>query len=219
MPESGSGTCRKFHRWPFFANRSRLVDVGRNLRICLERMAMVQAGPASPYDQAASLRPASGRRICLGCSTIALWALEARMSSDFVARQRGILELLRIPPRIPHVWDETLNRRLLGEAAWRYQPDWLLGLDADERLEREFRQRALSEIVRARRRGFLAYSVMLRELWNAPDTYRADGMWGANVSRAFSRHDTTTSLTLDRCMRTGRRPTAVTMELFPNWIL
>jgi len=141
------------------------------------------------------------------------------MSSDFVARQRGILELLRIPPRIPHVWDETLNRRLLGEAAWRYQPDWLLGLDADERLEREFRQRALSEIVRARRRGFLAYSVMLRELWNAPDTYRADGMWGANVSRAFSRHDTTTSLTLDRCMRTGRRPTAVTMELFPDRIL
>ncbi len=112
-------------------------------------------------------------------------------SGDFVGRQRGVLELLRIPPRNPHLWNESLNRRLLGEAAWRYQPDWLLGLDADERVEREFRKRALGEIVRARRRGFLAYSVVLRELWNAPDTYRADGIWDRKrIARLFkARHD------------------------------
>src|SRR5438105_10301635 len=83
-------------------------------------------------------------------------------SGDFVARQRGVLELLRIPSRIPHVWNESLNRRMLGEAAWRYQPDWLLGIDADDRLEREFRQRALGEIVRERSRGCCSCPVKLR---------------------------------------------------------
>jgi glycosyltransferase involved in cell wall biosynthesis len=112
-------------------------------------------------------------------------------SGDFVAQQRSVLTLLSIPARTHHVWSDGLNHRLLVEASWQHHPDWLLGLDADERVERGFRSRALREIARADRKGFLAYSVTLRDLWNAPDTYRADGIWGRKtVARFFkSRHD------------------------------
>jgi glycosyltransferase involved in cell wall biosynthesis len=112
-------------------------------------------------------------------------------SGDFVAQQPAVITLLRIPARTPHVWSDGLNHRLLVEAAWQHHPDWLLGLDADERVERGFRRRALREIVRADKKGFLAYSVTLRDLWNAPDTYRVDGIWGRKgVARFFkSRHD------------------------------
>ena len=49
-------------------------------------------------------------------------------------------------------------------------------MDADERLELNFRSRALREIERAELEGHLAYSVVLRELWDRPDAYRVDGI-------------------------------------------
>jgi hypothetical protein len=76
------------------------------------------------------------------------------------------------------VWEEPRNRRLLVEAAWRYHADWVVVVDADERLEQDFRRRAHAEIARAERDGNLAYHVKFRELWDRPDQYRADGIWG-----------------------------------------
>ena len=99
-------------------------------------------------------------------------------SAEFVASQHSVLELLRKPVTEPHVYNDGENHRLLVEAAWRYDPDWLIGVDADERLERNFRIRALREIERGKREGHLAYSVVGRELWDGPDTYRVDGIWG-----------------------------------------
>lgn len=99
-------------------------------------------------------------------------------SGDFVARQPGVLQLIRIPPREPHVWDEPRNRRMLVEAAWEFDAGWLIALDADERLERSFRERAAAEIERAEGSGLQAYAVRYRELWGRPDTYRVDGIWG-----------------------------------------
>ncbi len=107
-------------------------------------------------------------------------------SGEFVAGQPNILELLRVSTDERQQWDESANHRMLVETAWRYQPDWLIAVDADERLERDFRRRALREIRRAERRGCTAYQVVLRELWNQPDTYRADGIWGdKRVARFF----------------------------------
>jgi len=100
-------------------------------------------------------------------------------SADVVAAHPAVLELVRVAPRVPHVWDEPANRRALIGAAAKYRPDWLIGLDADERLEREFRERCALEIERAEREGILALSVNIRELWDSPIRYRSDGNWGS----------------------------------------
>lgn len=106
-------------------------------------------------------------------------------SGDIVAGHPAVLELLRRPPRSPHTWDEPGNRRLLVEAGRRHGADWLLGIDADERLERDFRRRALGEIQRLRWWPNPVMSVVIRELWGRPDRYRVDGIWGRKRRASF----------------------------------
>jgi len=107
-------------------------------------------------------------------------------SGEFVAGQPNVLELVRVSSEERQQWDERTNHRVLVQTAWRHQPDWLIAVDADERLERNFRRRALREIRRAERRGYAAYQVVLRELWNRPDAYRVDNIWGnKGVARFF----------------------------------
>ncbi|HSG40339.1 MAG TPA: glycosyltransferase family 2 protein [Thermoanaerobaculia bacterium] len=106
-------------------------------------------------------------------------------SAEFVARQPEVLQLLRLPPRADHTWDDALNHRRLVEAAWEHRPDWLLGLDADERLEKGFRDRAEEEIARARREGHRAWYLHVREIWDDPLFFRADGVWGRKKSARF----------------------------------
>lgn len=108
-------------------------------------------------------------------------------SAEYAARQPAVLEVLTYPPRHPHVWDDARNHRILVEAAWRHRPDWLLGLDADERLERSFRERAEAEIDRGEREGFSAYFLHLREIWDRPDAVRVDGLWGQKRSARLFR--------------------------------
>jgi len=109
-------------------------------------------------------------------------------SGEFAAAQPSVLELIRKPRLSPHAWDEPENRRLLLKAASRHAPDWLVAVDADERLERGFRERARAEIARARAEGIPALSVHFRELWDSPDTYRADGIWGEKRFARFFRY-------------------------------
>lgn len=106
-------------------------------------------------------------------------------STEFVAHQPEVLQLLRLPPHEVHHWDDALNHRRLVEAAWEHHPDWLLGLDADERLEQGFRERAEQEIARGRQKGHRAYRLHLREIWDDPLSYRADGIWGTKSSARF----------------------------------
>lgn len=106
-------------------------------------------------------------------------------STEFVAARPEVVELIRIPPRTPHEWSDAVNHRRLVEASWRHAPDWVIGLDADERLEAGFRERAEKEIARARREGHRAYRVHVRELWDDPLLYRADGLWGGKSSARF----------------------------------
>lgn len=106
-------------------------------------------------------------------------------STEFVAKQPNVLKMLRRDGP-PEDWDCTANRRRLVDAAWDFDPDWLVGIDADERVEIGFGDRARRIIPLAMRRGEFALALKLRELWGSPHTYRVDGIWGSKrVARLF----------------------------------
>jgi len=107
-------------------------------------------------------------------------------SGEFVESQAAVMELIRLPRRQPHVWDEPRNRRLLVEAALRHGADWLVVVDADERVELEFRKRAEAEMLKAEADGTLVLTAVMRELWNHADHFRCDGIWdGKRPARIF----------------------------------
>jgi len=110
-------------------------------------------------------------------------------SSDDTPRMRAehpsVVELIRRPADRP-AWDEVGNHRSLVEAGLRHGADWMLCVDADERLEKDFRVRAERVIARGNLLGHSAYAVRLRELWDDPGQYRVDGIWGRKmVARLF----------------------------------
>ncbi|MDQ2650834.1 MAG: glycosyltransferase family 2 protein [Actinomycetota bacterium] len=80
--------------------------------------------------------------------------------------------------RADDVWDEPGNMARLLDAAHRHGADWVLAIDADERVERGFRARAELVLDDADARGGQALMVRLLDLWDAPDLVRMDGGWG-----------------------------------------
>jgi peptidoglycan/LPS O-acetylase OafA/YrhL len=98
-------------------------------------------------------------------------------SAAFVAAQPSVLEVLTVAPGTQDELEDGRNHRALTEAASKHGADWLLGLDADERLEDDFRQRAEVEIRRADATGADAMWLHFRELWDSLDQYRVDGIW------------------------------------------
>jgi hypothetical protein len=106
-------------------------------------------------------------------------------SADFLASCPEVIELLRVRPDRAR-WDEMGNHRALVAAALRHRAGWLISIDADERLEIEFRDRAERIIRRGAIIGGSAYALRLRELWDDPGQYRSDGIWGTKrVARLF----------------------------------
>jgi hypothetical protein len=106
-------------------------------------------------------------------------------SAELLAECDSVLALLRVPPGRPE-WDEVGNHRALVAAALRLGAEWILCVDADERVERDFRTRAERVIRRGRLLGYSAYAVRLRELWDEPGQYRVDGIWGRKaMARLF----------------------------------
>jgi hypothetical protein len=106
-------------------------------------------------------------------------------SAEFLDSLDEVLELLRVPSDRPR-WDEPGNHRALIAAALRHGAEWVVCVDADERVEREFRERAERVIRRGRLLGIEAYALRLRELWDSTDQYRVDGIWGTKaVARLF----------------------------------
>jgi hypothetical protein len=106
-------------------------------------------------------------------------------TGDWLSSRSEVLEVVRNPAGRPE-WDEIANHRALVAAACRHDAEWVLCVDADERLERDFRTRAERVISRGRLLGLSAYHVRLRELWDRPDHYRVDGVWGRkSVARLF----------------------------------
>jgi glycosyltransferase involved in cell wall biosynthesis len=106
-------------------------------------------------------------------------------SADLLESRPEVLEVLRVPRDRP-AWDEPGNHRRLVAAGLRHGAEWLVCLDADERVEREFRVRAERVIRRGRLLGLSAYGVRIRSLWDSPDAIRVDGDWGRRfVPRLF----------------------------------
>ena len=106
-------------------------------------------------------------------------------SADFLASRPEVIELLRVPPERPR-WDEPGNHRKLVAAALRHGAEWIVSVDADERLERQFRLRAERVIRRGRLLGLSGYSVRIRSLWGSYDAVRMDGDWAHRfVPRLF----------------------------------
>lgn len=99
-------------------------------------------------------------------------------TADYIKADPLTRQLITRPSRTPHIWDEAYNRRLLIEAAHEHDIDWILVLDADERLEEGFRARADKVFAEAGSKGWLALSIRCLECWDAPDQVRVDGIWG-----------------------------------------
>lgn len=110
-------------------------------------------------------------------------------SGDYVREQPKVLEVLTVAHGVQEELEDGLNHRALTEAAWEHGADWLLGLDADERLEQDFRRRAEREIDRAVALGHDALWLHFRELWDEPDRYRVDGVWGQKRKACLYRAD------------------------------
>ncbi len=103
-------------------------------------------------------------------------------SAEFVAHQPKLVALVRGGRRGSQPWDCGANRRRLYAAAGAHDAQWILGLDADERIERDFRRRAEAEIDRLEALGVTAGAIRIRELWDRPDRMRVDGIWGRKAN-------------------------------------
>src|SRR3954464_15756854 len=107
-------------------------------------------------------------------------------SAEFLAERPGVVELIRGAAGRAD-WDEAGNYRALVESALRHGGDWAISLDADERVERNFRSRAERVIRRGELLGLSAYALRLRDLWDSRERYRADGLWASKAPQRLFR--------------------------------
>jgi glycosyltransferase involved in cell wall biosynthesis len=111
-------------------------------------------------------------------------------SRSIVESQPLLVELISASAGSREELNDGKFHRSLIEAAWNHDTDWLLGIDADERLELDFRIRAEAEIDRAEAAGQPALWVRFCELWDSPDRFRVDGVWGEKRKACLFRSDT-----------------------------
>ncbi len=110
-------------------------------------------------------------------------------SGDYAAAQPLTVHLISVASGAQAELEDGLNQRALIQAAHGHDADWLLGIDADERVERSFRERAEQEFARADEAGVAALWVPWRELWDTPHQWRADGIWGRKRKACLFRSD------------------------------
>jgi hypothetical protein len=106
-------------------------------------------------------------------------------SVELVAREPKMIALLRRPRGAP--FDDGGDHRALTQAGIEHGGDWLLGIDADERLERGCGDRARARIAADHGHGHDAYAVPICELWDRPDAFRVDGIWGEKAKTSLFR--------------------------------
>lgn len=109
-------------------------------------------------------------------------------SGDVVGRHRLTLEVIRLDRGADTSHDDYLLHSTLIRAAWKYQMQWLLGVDADERLAGDFRSQVLRVTHGGARSPSSAFWVPIREMWTTR-AYRFDGIWGTKKSSRLFRSD------------------------------
>jgi glycosyltransferase involved in cell wall biosynthesis len=90
-----------------------------------------------------------------------------------------LVELISNPPG--GSWNERGNQMALIKSARAHGGDWVLAVDADERLEIRFATEAPGLMAEAEAKGIEAYSLQVRELWDDRSHYREDGIWGGKA--------------------------------------
>jgi glycosyltransferase involved in cell wall biosynthesis len=113
-------------------------------------------------------------------------------SSDESARllesSRLVDVVLRVDPAEKQGWNEPENRRRLVTAGQELGADWFVAFDADERPARRLWEEWPSMVADADRRDAVAIDQPLREVWDHPDRYRVDGVWGEKRKTAIFRN-------------------------------
>lgn len=100
-----------------------------------------------------------------------------------------LIELLQNEPGEP--WDERANQNALVRASRAHGAEWVLCLDADERLELAFLDEVHDVLDVADREGAKVFRFDLRECWGDPCQYRVDGIWGMKKLCRLFRNDPT----------------------------
>jgi glycosyltransferase involved in cell wall biosynthesis len=112
-------------------------------------------------------------------------------STDGTAAMLGahpkVLEVLTNPPG--GLWDERANQTRLVQASRDHGADWVLCVDADERLELRFVEQSHAVIEGAQADGLSVLRFVLRELWDDADHARVDGVWGRKTLCRLFRND------------------------------
>lgn len=96
--------------------------------------------------------------------------------------------LLRVDPALKQGWDEPANRERLVTAGREVGAEWFVAFDADERPERRLWDEWSTLVQEADRLGAVGIDQPLRELWDSPDHYRSDGVWGRKRKTAVFRN-------------------------------
>lgn len=100
-----------------------------------------------------------------------------------VGGAKEVLKVIRNKKRRGVDYDVGKNVAKLIRVAKKFYPEWILLIDPDERLEKNFRKKVNKIIGAYPKKGGL--TVRLRELWNGPDTFRVDGAWGEKYKFAM----------------------------------
>lgn len=111
-------------------------------------------------------------------------------SGRFLEEHPMVIAFRSIPPGAQGEIEDARNHATLREMAWGEGADWLLGIDADERVEHGFRERAEAEIDRAEASGHIAIWLPFKELWTR-DQFRVDGVWGEKRKATLFKADPT----------------------------
>lgn len=89
-----------------------------------------------------------------------------------------ITEVIRIRPDEKSEWNEPRNRELLVTAGQALGASWFVAYDADERPDARLWRHWNLLTDEADASGAIGISQPLREIWDRPDHYRSDGVWG-----------------------------------------
>jgi glycosyltransferase involved in cell wall biosynthesis len=121
--------------------------------------------------------------VALGASVVALDDGSGDETAELLSKSPLVAALIRNPPREGYAeWDDGANRRRLLEAAAEVEPEWILFLDADERIDPDDAL-ALREFLASDALAGVAYGLELYRDWQglvAPEP--------TNVFRLFA-HD------------------------------